>query len=69
MPNHESVTCPRCQKSFECKVGTINLCHCSEARLTQAQRDYVSQNWNECLCAACLVEIKKLMPTKTGSNQ
>lgn len=59
MPDHEHIVCPRCKQTFECKVGSINLCHCSDARLSLAQRNYVSKHWDSCLRAKCLTEIKQ----------
>lgn len=58
MCEHEKKHCPRCQGGFECKVGSIQLCQCSTVRLTQEERDYISTRYADCLCAACLKEMK-----------
>lgn len=58
MCEHEKKHCPRCNNSFECKVGSILICQCSAVTLTQAERDYISGNFTDCLCATCLKEMK-----------
>ncbi|WP_037993050.1 cysteine-rich CWC family protein [Teredinibacter turnerae] len=57
MPQHQTETCPRCQQTFECKMGSITLCHCSTVALNKAQRDYIAKRWDTCLCHACLLAI------------
>ena len=34
---HEHMACPRCQRSFECRVGSINLCQCQAVQLTDEE--------------------------------
>lgn len=58
MCEHEKKHCPRCNTSFECKVGSILLCQCSAVALTQDERDFISGSFTDCLCAACLKEMK-----------
>ncbi|PIE42836.1 MAG: hypothetical protein CSA50_08245 [Gammaproteobacteria bacterium] len=63
MTKHEKSRCPRCHTLFECKTGSITLCHCNQVSLSQAQREYLSQQWDCCLCHKCLLEIKQETPT------
>jgi len=56
---HEDKQCPRCRKLFECKCGSITLCHCSESRLTGETLDALRLRYNDCLCAVCLLEIQE----------
>lgn len=58
MPHHELKICPRCGITFECKVGSINLCQCSAIVLSQEERDYIFEQYSDCLCAACLIEMQ-----------
>ncbi|MRG45288.1 hypothetical protein GFS24_09185 [Chitinophaga sp. SYP-B3965] len=58
MCEHEKKSCPRCNNGFECKVGSILLCQCTAVTLTQDERDYISTCYADCLCAACLKEMK-----------
>ncbi|WP_020533168.1 cysteine-rich CWC family protein [Flexithrix dorotheae] len=58
MYKHEVKNCPRCDKPFECKVGSISICQCISARLNEAQRDYIRGKYNDCLCINCLLELK-----------
>ncbi|WP_460978476.1 cysteine-rich CWC family protein [Spirosoma knui] len=58
IPKHDHVACPRCQRIFECKVGSINLCQCQSIRLTDAQQQYVSSMYQGCLCSDCLLTVR-----------
>jgi len=60
MPKHEKTSCPRCHKDFECKMGSILLCHCSDVRLTESQQEFTAEHWEGCLCHDCLVEISNM---------
>jgi hypothetical protein len=54
MPNHETKKCPRCSRSFECKVGSIAECQCSRLQLTYEERTFIEEKFVDCLCAQCL---------------
>ncbi|MEO7983698.1 MAG: cysteine-rich CWC family protein [Bacteroidota bacterium] len=54
MCGHETKSCPRCKKNFGCKPGNITQCQCYAVKLTDEQRAYVEQRFNDCLCAGCL---------------
>ncbi|WP_089761793.1 cysteine-rich CWC family protein [Chitinophaga terrae (ex Kim and Jung 2007)] len=58
MPCHETITCPRCGRPFECRVGTILQCQCQEVVLSEAETAYIRQQYNGCLCADCLRDMK-----------
>ncbi|MCW3467388.1 cysteine-rich CWC family protein [Chitinophaga nivalis] len=58
MADHETVTCPRCQCSFECRVGTILRCQCMAVTLTEEERYFIRQQYTTCLCAACLLDLQ-----------
>ncbi|MEQ9439103.1 MAG: cysteine-rich CWC family protein [Cyclobacteriaceae bacterium] len=60
MAKHEEKKCPRCDRSFECKVGSILLCQCSTVIFTEAERAYISQQFDDCLCAHCLKDLQKM---------
>jgi hypothetical protein len=57
MPKHEEITCPRCNHSFECKCGTIQLCLCMSVQLDDAQREFIAEQYDGCLCRDCLDEL------------
>lgn len=61
MSLHEIKYCPRCHSTFECKAGSISLCQCSKIILNEREKEYLNQNYNDCLCAACLREIKNIL--------
>jgi hypothetical protein len=58
MCQHEKKSCPRCSKKFECKPGSITQCQCYGVTLTDEQRAYVEQRYNDCLCRDCLQYLK-----------
>ncbi|WP_420149120.1 cysteine-rich CWC family protein [Spirosoma sp.] len=65
---HEHTACPRCQRRFECRVGSINLCQCQAVTLTEAQRQYVNSLYQGCLCANCLRELRTEYNHQTHQN-
>ncbi|WP_460995945.1 cysteine-rich CWC family protein [Spirosoma harenae] len=50
----EHTACPRCERSFECRAGSVNLCQCQPVQLTESQRQYIGSLFQGCLCADCL---------------
>ncbi len=60
MPEHEEKRCPRCNTVFTCCVGSITLCQCTSVKLDAAQRQYLSERHDDCLCAACMVEERRV---------
>lgn len=59
MYKHEEKICLRCQKRFECKLGSINLCQCTTITLNDNERAYIRELFDDCLCASCLEVLKK----------
>lgn len=55
---HEEKRCPRCQCSFECKVGSITLCQCATIKLNDEERAYIRGSFHDCLCASCMEALK-----------
>jgi hypothetical protein len=55
---HEIKRCPRCNVSFECKVGSILLCQCTTVTLSPKERDYLKEDYEDCLCASCIKDLK-----------
>jgi acyl-CoA hydrolase len=60
MPNHENKICPACGKMFECKLGSITICHCFSVQLSKAEANYLQERYSDCLCNTCLQKIPKL---------
>ena len=54
MNKHEEKKCPRCENVFECKPGNITQCQCYGIELSDEQRAYIEQRYNDCLCRDCL---------------
>jgi Cysteine-rich CWC len=53
-PKHKKKHCPRCKAEFECKSASILLCQCQTIYLSPEQMEYVSAQFDDCLCASCL---------------
>ncbi len=51
-------TCPRCKQAFACKADNISICQCSAILLTDEQSQYISRQYNGCLCIHCLQALK-----------
>lgn len=66
MPQHETKKCPRCTREFECKVGNISECQCSQVILSYEERAFIEQKYIDCLCGQCLqtlqFQYKSLIP-------
>ncbi|EGG99030.1 hypothetical protein imdm_1598 [gamma proteobacterium IMCC2047] len=60
MPEHEKRNCPRCGAAFECKVGSILICHCSDVQLSEQQKALIAERWDDCLCHGCLMAISRM---------
>ncbi len=56
---HDQINCPRYHQLIECRVGSINLCQCQGVVLNQAQRQYIDDQFTGCLCADCLLALRK----------
>jgi len=58
MCSHEMKYCPHCNNQFECKVGSILLCQCAAVDISDDERDYISRQFDDCLCSACMIDLK-----------
>lgn len=58
MSGHEHKNCHRCNRTFECKVGSILICQCSSLELTNDEREYISGLFDDCLCIECMKELQ-----------
>jgi len=56
---HEIVLCERCKTAFECKANSFTKCQCSKVPLTLNETQYISENYDGCLCVDCLREVKE----------
>jgi hypothetical protein len=55
---HEIVRCERCQSSFECKANSFTKCQCAKVQLSLNETQYVSELYDGCLCANCLLQLR-----------
>ena len=54
MCRHENKHCQRCGTIFECKVSNITQCQCYGITLTDAEQQYISKQFTDCLCFNCI---------------
>lgn len=59
MSKHEIIGCERCNARIECKANSFTKCQCSEVQLTLNELEYISDCYDGCLCAACLLELQQ----------
>ncbi len=56
---HEVIICERCQERIECKANNFTQCQCTRVVLNLNEVQYVSENYEGCLCASCLSELQQ----------
>ena len=56
---HELKSCPRCNGGFECKVGDIANCQCTQVTLTLEEIGFMEEMYEECLCMNCIYELRR----------
>jgi len=66
MIKHEIVQCERCKKPFECKANAYSKCQCGTVQLTLNEVQYVSELFEGCLCALCLLQLQQDYQTENG---
>ena len=57
MCQHEPKICPRCNKQFECKAGTIIQCQCYGIHVPDELKSLLEKQYDDCLCRNCLLEM------------
>ncbi|WP_426668782.1 cysteine-rich CWC family protein [Mucilaginibacter sp. McL0603] len=65
---HEIVRCERCQSPFECKANSFTKCQCTKVQLTLNETQYISEMYDGCLCAGCLLELQREYSKEMGIN-
>ncbi len=59
LAKHEIIKCERCGASMECKANAFTKCQCSTVPLNLNEVQYISENYEGCMCAGCLVQLKE----------
>ncbi|WP_256009037.1 cysteine-rich CWC family protein [Desertivirga xinjiangensis] len=59
MLKHEVIPCERCGSRIECKANSYTKCQCSKVQLNLNEVQYVSDLYEGCLCAGCLLQLKQ----------
>jgi len=44
---------------MECKANAFTKCQCSTVQLNLNEVQYISENYEGCMCAGCLAEMKE----------
>ncbi len=68
MVKHEIKSCPRCEGSFECKVGNVLQCQCSEVVISNETASYLEKTHYDCLCKNCMSELDKMVSKSQESE-
>lgn len=55
---HELKPCPRCGQAFACKPGNITECQCFGINLTEEEKAFIAEKFDDCLCRNCLLDLK-----------
>lgn len=55
---HEMVLCEKCHNAFECKANSSTYCQCTQVVLSLEEAEYISECFDNCLCATCLTALK-----------
>jgi hypothetical protein len=61
---YEIKECPRCGEKFECKPGNITQCQCYGLILSNEEKTFIKEIYDDCLCAKCLIKMKNLYKEK-----
>ncbi len=56
---HEILSCERCHAPFECKANAVTKCQCTKVQLNLNETQYVSELYDGCLCAGCLLSLQQ----------
>ncbi|WP_074589099.1 cysteine-rich CWC family protein [Pedobacter antarcticus] len=67
MAKHEIIPCERCGTPIECKANSYTKCQCSVVHLDLNEVQYISENYESCLCAACLFALQQEYRDTIGS--
>lgn len=59
MAKHEIIPCERCGTPIECKANSYTKCQCSVVQLNLNEVQYISEQYESCLCAKCLFELQQ----------
>lgn len=62
---HEPKACPRCSSVFECKVGNVEQCQCSNITMNDQTQKHIRETYADCLCINCLKEVRSEQSIRT----
>ena len=68
MTKHEIISCERCGARIECKANSYTKCQCSVVQLNLNEVQYISENYDGCMRAACLLALQQEYRDMTGIN-
>ena len=56
---HEIISCERCGGKIECKANNYTQCQCSKVQLNLNEVQYISENYEGCMCTTCLEDLQQ----------
>lgn len=58
MTKHEIISCERCGTTFECKANSYSKCQCNKVYLNLNEVQFISEQYEGCMCAVCLMALQ-----------
>ncbi len=58
MAKYESDSCQRCKQLFVCNPYNIANCNCGQVELSYEETQFISKQFEACVCNKCLLELK-----------
>lgn len=55
----------RCKTPFACKPEAIHECDCRIVQLNFEETQFISKQFKDCVCNACLLELKAIYQQET----
>ena len=59
MAKHEIIPCERCHTGIECKANSSLKCQCNAVKLSLNEMQYISELYDGCMCATCLLALQE----------
>ncbi len=61
--------CPKCNAEFVCGNNEISACHCVSVTVSSEAKQYLVENYKDCLCNTCLREVAERYTPDKNTNK